>query len=167
MAMSDNTNVTETILGVSGQWANAERYGDTDMLAKLLTDDFVGVGPRGFTLAKQAWMDRHSSGALRHDTFSWDNVQARTYGDDAAIVIGMTESKGSWAGQPISGKSRVTQILVRADGGGWVIAGMHLSQIADLGARPSATVVRKWLWRSFRDVVSRRIGRGGGVAPRG
>lgn len=135
--VSNDTNLTEAVLDISGRWAAAERYGDTEMLAVLLTDDFVGVGPRGFTLTKQGWMDRHSSGALRHEEFSWGNVQVRLYGD-AAIAVGVTESKGSWAGQPITSKARVTQVFVRANGS-WAIAGMHMSPT---GGIPPVAAVR-------------------------
>jgi ketosteroid isomerase-like protein len=125
MAVSQDIQVDEAVLGISMRWASAERDGDTTLLATLLTDDFVGVGPRGFTLSKQGWLDRYSSGALRHDTFSWDDVQVRVYGD-AAIAVGMTASNGTFSGQPISGRSRLTQVLVRANGS-WVIAGIHMS----------------------------------------
>lgn len=134
MAVSEDIQVDDAVLGVSRQWVNAERDGDTGRLATLLTDDFVGVGPRGFTLSKQRWLDRYSSGALRHDVFSWDEVRVRVYGD-AAVAVGITASKGSWFGQPISGRSRLTQILVRANGS-WAIAGMHMSPVQEFAPVP-------------------------------
>jgi ketosteroid isomerase-like protein len=132
--VSEDIQVDEAVLGVSRRWADAERDGNTSLLATLLTDDFVGVGPRGFILTKQGWLDRYSSGALRHDTFSWGDVDVRVYGD-AAVAVGVTASKGSWSGQPISGRSRLTQIIVRA-GGSWAIAGMHMSPAPDFAPVP-------------------------------
>jgi ketosteroid isomerase-like protein len=133
-AVENETDATKEILDLGAQWAAAELAGDTDTLAGLLADDFAGVGPRGFVLSKQGWLDRHAPGALRNDAFSWEDVQVRMYGD-AAIVIGITDSKGSYAGQPTSGRARVTQVFVR-DGARWAIAGMHLSGAPEPGAGP-------------------------------
>ncbi len=115
------------ILEVGKRWADAELNGDTDGLADLLADDFTGVGPRGFLLDKQAWLARHASGALRHEEFSWQDVAVRGYGD-TAVAVGIQEGRGSYGGQSMSGRFRVTQVLVRA-GGAWMIAGLHLSPV--------------------------------------
>jgi hypothetical protein len=40
-------------------WAIAERERDMNFLAANLTEDFVGVGPLGFQLPKEAWLARH------------------------------------------------------------------------------------------------------------
>jgi ketosteroid isomerase-like protein len=113
------------VLEVGERWANAERSGDTRALADLLTGDFVGVGPLGFVLGKQAWLDRYSSGALVHEKFAWHDVTVRQYGD-TAVAVGIEESAGSYSGHPITSRCRGTQILVRS-GGTWQLAGVHLS----------------------------------------
>lgn len=123
--MDANHRVTDAIIDVGRRWAAAELRGDTEALADLLTEDFVGVGPRGFTLGKRAWLERYTSGALVHDEFTWDDVQVRAYGN-AAIAVGIEDAKGSYAGHPVTGRCRTTQVLVHV-GGRWVIAGMHLS----------------------------------------
>src|SRR6266571_2873332 len=64
------------------EWTAAERAGDAAALDKLLTDDFVGVGPLGFTLSKREWLDRYDGG-LRYETFGLEDVQVRGYGDAA------------------------------------------------------------------------------------
>jgi hypothetical protein len=35
-------------------WVEAEQHGHTDTLGALLTDDFIGIGPVGFMLPRQA-----------------------------------------------------------------------------------------------------------------
>jgi hypothetical protein len=44
----------DDITTVLSAWCHAERTRDTAFLNAPLTDDFVGVGPLGFTLPKPA-----------------------------------------------------------------------------------------------------------------
>src|SRR5690348_7421146 len=64
-------------------WTAAERAGDTAALDALLTDDFVGVGPLGFTLPKSAWLARHMQGGLTYETFDLEETLIRLHGDAA------------------------------------------------------------------------------------
>ncbi|MGZ3639060.1 MAG: nuclear transport factor 2 family protein, partial [Ktedonobacterales bacterium] len=69
------------------QWAAAEQSADTAAIERTLADDFVGIGPLGFLLSKQEWLQRHQSGALQYTSFTLDDTQVRVYGD-AAVMIG-------------------------------------------------------------------------------
>ena len=113
------------IIELGQRWAQAELKGDTATLAELLTPDFTGVGPRGFVLGKDQWLQRYASGDLVNTSFSWQDVSVRGYGD-AAVAIGVQDGEAAYNGHPASGKFRVTQFLVRQDGT-WRIASMHLS----------------------------------------
>ena len=44
------------------RWADAEQRGDADALSALAVEDFTLVGPLGFVLDKQQWLDRYRSG---------------------------------------------------------------------------------------------------------
>jgi Domain of unknown function (DUF4440) len=68
-------------------WATAELQSDTAFLERLLSDDFVGIGPLGFLLTKQEWIAWLQSGDLKHDALTLDEVMVRVYNNDAAIVI--------------------------------------------------------------------------------
>ena len=71
-------------------WAAAELDGDTASLKGILDDDFVAVGPRGFVLSGEQWIDRHETGSLKYRSFGLDEVQVRTYGDAAIVVCRQT-----------------------------------------------------------------------------
>ncbi len=93
------------------EWTDAERAGDTAVLESALTDDFVGVGPLGFTLPKAAWLARHRAGDLRYDTFALDEIDARPHGD-AALVTARHLARGNYQGHPIPEATRATLALV-------------------------------------------------------
>ncbi|QYJ15584.1 hypothetical protein Rxycam_01408 [Rubrobacter xylanophilus DSM 9941] len=71
---------------VADEWAAAELGGDTTSLQEIVADDFVAVGPRGFVLTKEQWINRHEAGNLKYGSFELDEAQVRGYGDAAILV---------------------------------------------------------------------------------
>lgn len=115
----------EQILDLGQRWADAERHADVAALNTLLADDFVAVGPRGFVLNRQQWLDRYRSGDLKNDTLSWAKVSVRDYGE-AAVAVGIQTQHAAYQGHDASGRFRVTQVAVH-QAGRWLIAGLHRS----------------------------------------
>jgi ketosteroid isomerase-like protein len=115
----------EQILALGRRWADAERRGDVAALDALLADDFVAVGPRGFVLHRQQWLDRYRPGNLTNEAFSWQDIAVRDYGE-VAIAVGVQAQQASFQGHDASGRYRLTQIVVR-QAQRWLIAGLHLS----------------------------------------
>ena len=109
----------------------AELRGDVAFLDRVLTADFVGIGPRGFVLTKEAWLGRHRSGDLKYKSLERDEMALRTY-TDAAILTSREMGKTFYKGQEVPvGALRATHTFVRR-GGSWRLAGVQLSPI--LGA---------------------------------
>ena len=121
------TNAIQELDELGQAWAKAELNADTDFLDRLLTDDFIGIGPLGFLLNKMQWLMRHRSGDLRFTSFTWDEVQTRLYGD-TAIVIGRQSQIATHKGDDATAQLRMTQIYVRGDGD-WKLAGVQMSPI--------------------------------------
>jgi ketosteroid isomerase-like protein len=125
---------TRQIEKLAQDWATAELRGDTAFLGRALADDFVGVGPRGFTLNKEEWLERHGSGKLRYESFGLDEVEVRPYGEAAVIVCRQTaegvyeDENGRYA---INEQFHVSLVFVSQQER-WLLAGLHLSPI--LGA---------------------------------
>ena len=124
----------QTVTDFLDEWSTAERTGDAGALDRLLTDDFVGVGPFGFQLPKPAWLARHAPGELHYDTFDLDEVQVRRHGD-TAIVIARQTGKGDYQGNPVPEAVRASLVLVPEDDA-WRLAGLHLSFIAGTAGAP-------------------------------
>jgi ketosteroid isomerase-like protein len=120
------------------EWTNAERTGDVSTLDTMLSDDFVGVGPLGFTLPKPAWLARHQQGDLKYETYALDERQTRVHGD-SALITGRQVARGTYQGSPTPEAVRATLSLVNEDGR-WQLAGIHMSFIAGTpGAPPIPT----------------------------
>jgi ketosteroid isomerase-like protein len=134
---AETTGTRAEVLDLGRRWADAELRGDAEALAPLLAGDFVNVGPLGFLLDQQQYLGSRRSGDLRHESFAWDDVQVRVYGD-TAVAVGTQTQRSTYRDHDASGRFRVTQVLVRRDGR-LVIASMHESPIAQPpapGGRP-------------------------------
>jgi ketosteroid isomerase-like protein len=144
MAMLDQSaHVTDQVMELGRQWANAERAGDADALEPLLADDFLLVGPLGFMLDKTQYLGSRRSGDLRHESLVWDDVHVRAY-DNAAVAVGAQTQRTTFQGRDASGRFRVTQVAIRR-GDRWILAGLHYSPIAqppESAARPSNAEAR-------------------------
>jgi hypothetical protein len=68
LIVSDQTQQLEKF---ARDWATAELRGDTAFLGHNLAENFVGVGPYGFLLTKDEWLERHESWKLRYESFCW------------------------------------------------------------------------------------------------
>jgi ketosteroid isomerase-like protein len=109
------------------RWADAEERGDADALSALTVEDFTLVGPLGFVLDKQQWLDRYRSGDFVTHSLQWDDVSVRDYGT-AAIAIGRQTQRAAYRGAASDGQFRITHVAVRT-GDAWLLAGIHLSPI--------------------------------------
>lgn len=127
--MSDR-GITAHVRETVDTWAVAERGGDTRVLRSLLTDDFAGIGPHGFQLDKQQWLDRYDSGALVNEAFATEELVVRPCGKDTAIVNGVQTQTAVYGGQSFLGRFRLTAVLART-GDAWAIANVQLSPMAD------------------------------------
>jgi ketosteroid isomerase-like protein len=119
------TTTTDEIRDVGNRWVGAEIAADVDMLDALATDDFHLVGPFGFVLDKQQWLDRYRCGDFATTVLTWHDVEAREYGD-SVVTIGTQSQVATYKSAPSNGEFRITHVFVR-DGDRWKIAGMQLS----------------------------------------
>ncbi len=122
-----HSTTDEQVRELGRRWAEAEQRGDVATLDAISTDDFTLVGPLGFVLNKQQWLDRYRPGALITRSLVWDGVEVRAYGD-TVVAIGCHTQEATYQGHPSDGRFRATHIAVRRHDQ-WLLAGLHLSPI--------------------------------------
>ncbi len=115
------------VLEVAESFASAELHGDRAVLDRELAPDFVGIGPLGFTMDKQQWLDRHSNGELKYRDFRLEDLELRDHGN-FAIVIGRELMRGTYQGQDIKGLFRSLLLFIK-ENGRWLLAAHQLSPI--------------------------------------
>jgi ketosteroid isomerase-like protein len=125
--MTVTTTTDQQVRELGKRWVEAEERADIDALAGLSADDFTLVGPLGFVLDKDQWLQRYRTGELVTRSLAWDEITVRDYGD-AAVVIGCHTQQATFRGSPVDGRFRATHVAVRRDGR-WLLAGIHLSPI--------------------------------------
>ena len=118
----------QEVLRLADAWATAELRGDTAFLERILTDDYIGIGPLGFMLTKQEWIVRHQAGDLKYESFNLDEVKVRVYNNDAAVLTGRQVQNGAYRGNSIQAQFRITLVFVRQRGQ-WQLASLQLSTI--------------------------------------
>src|SRR5690349_25144344 len=102
-SQATGANTEQQLKQLAEQWAAAGQPADTAALERTLADDFVGIGPLGFLLGKQEWLQRHQSGALKYTSFVLDDMQVRVYGD-AAVMIDRITQAATYQGHDSSGQ---------------------------------------------------------------
>lgn len=93
-------------------WTAAEADNDAGRLDGLLTDDFAGVGPFGFVLGREQWLERFRKG-LANRSFTVEEPQVRDYGG-AAVVTGVPAQETTLKGEDKSDRFRVSLVAVHA-----------------------------------------------------
>jgi ketosteroid isomerase-like protein len=87
-------SATSEVLELVERWATAEQGNDATALDGLLAGDFVGVGPVGFVLGRDQWLDRFGNG-LENRAFTVEDAQVREYGT-AVVVVGVLAQETSF-----------------------------------------------------------------------
>jgi hypothetical protein len=136
------STMQQQVRDLVGRWAAAEVAADTAVLDSLASADFRLVGPAGFVLDRQQWLDRYRGGDLVTTSLSIDDLDTRACGP-SAITIGVFTQQAAYQGRPASGRFRVTAVAVRDDDTGgrpgegpWRLAGVQLSPIMHPPAGP-------------------------------
>jgi ketosteroid isomerase-like protein len=125
----------ETEIGNAlGEWAEAEAAGDASALQSMLAAEFAAIGPLGFSLSRQEWLDRHTTGDLSYARFELDGLESRLYGD-VALATARQTVEGSYRGRPLPSALRTSIFLTRR-AERWQLAFTQMSFVAGTTGAP-------------------------------
>jgi len=129
------SSVEQTIRELDKERIQAQIGADASALDRLYADDFIGVGPSGTVRNKAQVISDFTSGELKFQSITTDEVQIRVY-ENTAVETGLSTMIGQDKGKAVPRDTRFTRVWVRRHGR-WQLVANHYSTRVDPGAKSS------------------------------
>jgi len=117
----------DEIVKLQEKFDQAEKDADKEALNDLIADDFLSIGPKGFVLNKQEWIDRHAYFKYLH--LETSEIDVSLY-DNTAIVRNIQRNIGDMNGRQVKVATRVSQVWVKQKDK-WKLAAIQFSPLVD------------------------------------
>jgi hypothetical protein len=127
-------NTPNSITSFLIEWASAERSGDVRFLEEAISEDFIGIGPLGFQLSKEAWIARHRGPRPAPRELLLDDAVIRAIGT-AVIVTAEQRTIDAFQGH-VAPAALKTTLVLSSEQDAWRLAGIHMSFIAGTPGSP-------------------------------
>jgi uncharacterized protein (TIGR02246 family) len=125
---SHRTSVGETIRKLDNERIQAQIHADATALDRIYAPDFIGVGPSGTVRTKPQVLLDFTSGDLKFQSITTDDVQVRVYGD-TAVETGLSTMTGQDKGKTVPRDTRFTRVWVKQQGRWRLVANHYSSRI--------------------------------------
>jgi len=129
------SSVEQTIRELDKERIQAQIGADASALDRLYADDFIGVGPSGTVRNKAQVISDFTSGELKFQSITTDEVQVRVY-ENTVVETGLSTMIGQDKGKAVPRDTRFTRVWVRRHGR-WQLVANHYSTRVDPGAKSS------------------------------
>src|SRR5262252_1716618 len=120
-------SIVETIRKLDSQRIQAQIHADAVALDRIYADDFIGIGPSGAVRTKPQVLSDFTSGDLKFQSITTDDVQIRVYGR-TAVETGRSTMIGQDKGRVVPRDNRFTRVWVRRLGQ-WRLVANHYSTL--------------------------------------
>ena len=117
--------VAQAIRKLDNERIQAQIHADAAALERIYADDFIGVGPSGTVRTKAQVISDFTSGDLRFQSITTDDVQVRVYGN-AAVETGGSTMDGQDKGKTVPRDTRFTRVWIKQQGR-WRLVANHYS----------------------------------------
>ena len=122
------TTVEQVIRKLDNERIQAQIHADAAALERIYADDFIGVGPSGTVRTKPQVISDFTSGELKFQSITTDEVRVRVYGN-AAVETGLSTMNGQDKGKPVPRDTRFTRVWIKQQGR-WRLVANHYSSSA-------------------------------------
>ena len=117
--------IDQTIRQLDSERIQAQINADTVALNRIYADDFIGVGPSGTVRTKPQVISDFTSGGLKFQSITTDEVQVRVYGN-TAVETGRSTMIGQDKNKVVPRDNRFTRVWVKLHGS-WKLVSNHYS----------------------------------------
>src|SRR5512146_2054283 len=121
----ERSRVERAIRQLDDERIQAQIGADATALDRIYADDFIGVGPSGTVRTKPQVISDFTSGDLKFESITTDEVQVRVY-DNTAVETGLSTMSGQDKGKAVPRDTRFTRVWVQQQGR-WRLVSNHYS----------------------------------------
>ena len=126
--VAQQQSVEEAIRRLDNERIQAQIHADAVALDRIYADDFIGVGPSGRVRTKTQVISDFTSGDLKFQSITTDEVQVRVY-ENTAVETGLSTMVGEDKGQTVPRDTRFTRVWVKQQGRWRLVANHYSSRI--------------------------------------
>ena len=119
------SSIEQAIKQLDGERIQAQIGADASALDRIYADDFIGVGPSGTVRTKKQVISDFTSGTLKFQSITTDEVQVRVY-ENTAVETGLSTMNGKDKGKAVPRNTRFTRVWVKQQGR-WRLVANHYS----------------------------------------
>jgi ketosteroid isomerase-like protein len=145
---NQNTSVEQVIRQLDHERIQAQIGANAVALNRIYADDFIGIGPSGTVRTKPQVILDFTSGELKFQSITTDDVRVRVYGN-TAVETGRSTMIGQDKGKAVPRDNRFTRVWIK-DGGRWRLVANHYSPLirseTEMAYRESCDARRTTRW---------------------
>jgi uncharacterized protein (TIGR02246 family) len=124
-ARDQSSSVEQAIRQLDNERIQAQIGADAVTLDRIYANDFIGVGPSGTVRTKAQVISDFTSGSLKFQSITTDEVQVRVY-ENAAVETGLSTMVGQDKGKAVPRDTRFTRVWIKQQGR-WRLVANHYS----------------------------------------
>ncbi len=124
---NQNKSVEQVIRQLDHERIQAQIGANAVALNRIYADDFIGIGPSGTVRTKPQVISDFTSGDLKFQSITTEDVRVRVY-DNTAVETGISTMIGQDKGKAVPRDNRFTRVWIK-QAGLWRLVANHYSTL--------------------------------------